>query len=192
MGEVTRILGRLERGDSTAAVELLPLMYDELKGLAKKMMARERPGHTLQATALLHEAYLRLLGSDSGRSWHTKGHFFNAAAEAMRRILIDHARRKRTFKHGGNLKRLEFEIDLEVAGRSTGVSSEDLIALDEALRLLEREDPLKARLVSLRFFGGLTIEQAAESLGISRVTANRSWNYSRAWLRARMRGEEAD
>jgi RNA polymerase sigma factor (TIGR02999 family) len=177
MSDVTRILTAIEQGDARAADELLPLVYDELRRLAARKMSHEQPGQTLQATALVHEAYIRLVGSDD-RDWSGRTHFFAAAAEAMRRILIENARRKQRLKHGGPRQR----VDLEDASIIIEGPSEDIVALDEALTKLALEDPVKADLVKLRYFAGLTIEQAAKMLNISRATADRYWSYSRAWL----------
>ena len=183
MTEVTRILSDLALGDAHAAGQLLPLVYDELRKLAAARMAEEAPGNTLNATALVHEAYLRLVGpADAGR-WDNRGHFFAAAAEAMRRILVDRARRKAAARHGGGLARLELEPDL--AAREP---REDLLALDEALDRLAAEDPLKADLVKLRYFVGLTLPEAAAALGLSERTAGRHWAYARAWLRRAVEG----
>jgi RNA polymerase sigma factor (TIGR02999 family) len=184
MDDVTRILSAIEQGDSQAAERLLPLVYGELRRLARQRLAREKPGQTLQATALVHEAYVRLVGGqDPG--WSGRGHFFAAAAEAMRRILVENARRKRAEKRGGALARVDLDqIELAEEGRS-----HDLIALDEALALLERDDPQAASLVKLRFFSGLSNRQAAEVLGISPRTADFRWAYARAWLFARLEGE---
>ncbi len=179
MTDVTRILNAIEQGDVKAADELLPLVYEELRLLAAQKLSQERPGQTLQATALVHEAYLRLVGTaDPG--WENKGHFFKAAAEAMRRILVENARRKRSPKHGGDRKKMDFsEAALVVGDR---VPSETMIALDEALERLSKTDPMKADVVRLRYFAGLTSEQAAAILKISPTTAKRHWIYSRAWL----------
>lgn len=185
MAEVTQILNAIEQGDPQAAEQLLPLVYDELRKLAAQKLAQEKPGQTLEATALVHEAYLRLVGVELGQHWNTRGHFFGAAAEAMRRILVESARRKKRLKHGGDLERLE----IDVVDLATRMSADELIALDEALEKLRQEDPTKAQLVTLRYFGGMTIEQASEVLGISRVTAHRYWTYARAWLRQRITGE---
>ena len=179
MNDVTRILSNLQQGDPHAAAELLPLVYEELRKLAAQRMSNEKPGHTLQATALVHEAYLRLVDVAQAQHWDSRGHFFSAAAEAMRRLMIDSARRKKALRHGGGWQRLEL-LDVELAVNSAG---EDLFAVDEALSKLAAEEPQIAKLVELRFFGGLTLEQAAESLGISLRTANRHWTYARAWLR---------
>ena len=177
MSNVTRILNAIERGDAKAADELLPLVYEELRCLAAKKMSQEKPGQTLQATALVHEAYIRLVGSEE-QNWQGKTHFFAAAAEAMRRILIENARRKQRIKHGGVQERIELDsADIAIEGPSTNI-----IALDEALSKLAEEDSVKAELVKLRFFAGLTLEQAAEMLDISRATAERYWSYARAWL----------
>ena len=177
MSDVTRILTAIEQGDARAADELLPLVYEELRRLAAQKMSQERPGQTLQATALVHEAYIRLVGSDA-RDWSGRTHFFAAAAEAMRRILIENARRKQRLKHGG----AQQKVDLDDACMAIEGPSEDIVALDEALAKLALEDPIKADLVKLRYFAGLTIEQAAGILKISRATADRYWSYSRAWL----------
>ena len=177
MNDVTRILNAIEQGDERAADKLLPLIYEELRLLAARKMAQERPGQTLQATALVHEAYIRLVeGAD--QKWSSRGHFFKAAAEAMRRILIEKARKKKSLKHGGG--HIKVKLDGEAA--TVEEKSEDLIALDEALAQLEAEDSLKAQLVKLRFFAGLSIDQAAEVLEISRATAIRHWSFARAWL----------
>jgi RNA polymerase sigma factor (TIGR02999 family) len=177
MNDVTRILSAIEQGDTKAPEQLLPLVYDELRKLAAQRLARESPGQTLQATALVHEAYLRLIGSESP-SWNSQGHFFSAAAEAMRRILIESARRKRALKNGGGLSRVELsEVDVPDEGLSP-----DVLAVDEALSRLAAEDPTKAELVKLRYFGGLSVEDAGRVLGISRATADRYWAFARVWL----------
>ena len=178
MSDVTRILWAIEQGDPKAAGELLPLVYGELRRLAKQRLAQEKPGQTLQATALVHEAYLRLVGDEDSRGWDSRGHFFAAAAEAMRRILVDNARRKRAEKHGGRLERQAVD-DIDIAAPTP---SEDLLALDEALARLEARDLVKAQLVKLRYFAGLSEEEAAQALGISRTTAHRHWRYARVWL----------
>jgi RNA polymerase sigma factor (TIGR02999 family) len=187
MTDVTRILQAIDRGEGRAADELLPLVYDELRRLAGGRMKQERPGQTLQATALVHEAWLRLMGPDGSRAagWQNRRHFFGAAAEAMRRILIEQARRKGRVRHGGERRRVE----LEPSGIAVEGPREDILALDEALAQLEREDPKKAELVKLRYFAGLDEAEAAEALGISRATASRWWTFSRAWLFARIRDE---
>jgi RNA polymerase sigma factor (TIGR02999 family) len=186
MSEVTRILSAIEHGDPHAAEQLLPLVYDELRKLAAQKLAQEKPGQTLQATALVHEAYLRLVGQTSDQNWDHRGHFFAAAAEAMRRILVENARRKHTQKHGGNLVRRPLD-DVPLVAPELG---EDLLALDEALEKLAKEDPVKAELVKLRHFAGLTIGQAAEALNISSATAYRYWAYARAWLHAEITGND--
>lgn len=178
MSDVTRILSAIEQGDPHAAEQLLPLVYDELRRLAAQRLGQEKPGQTLQATALVHEAYVRLIDVDTPQPWNSRGHFFAAAAEAMRRILVEQARRKQSEKHGGGLVRVELPAELEDAP-SRG---EDLIALDEALSRLEGHDANAARLVKLRYFAGLSHQEAAETLGISRGAADRLWALARAWL----------
>jgi RNA polymerase sigma factor (TIGR02999 family) len=184
MSDVTRILSAIEEGDPSAAGALLPLVYDELRQLAAQKLAQEKPGQTLQATALVHEAYLRLVaspGQESGEDpphWNSRGHFFAAAAEAMRRILVDQTRRKRTDKRGGGRLRVDLPEDLAVPE----ARSDDLLALDEALTRLERHDADAARLVKLRYFAGLSHQEAAEALSISRGAADRLWALARAWL----------
>ena len=177
MSDVTRILTAIEQGDPRAADELLPAVYQELRRLAAQKLSRERPGQTLQATALVHEAYIRLVGAE-GQNWRSRTHFFAAAAEAMRRILIENARRKQRLKRGGGRQR----VDLEDADLAIDEPSTDLVALDEALTKLAEDDPVVAELVKIRYFAGLTLAQAAELLGISRRTADRYWAYARAWL----------
>jgi RNA polymerase sigma factor (TIGR02999 family) len=184
MSEVTRILSAIEGGDPHAAAQLLPLVYDELRKLAAQKLAQERPGQTLQATALVHEAYLRLVDVEQAEHWNSRGHFFAAAAEAMRRILVESARRKQAHKHGGPRRR----VDLDQAETVAAALPEDLLALDEALQRLSRHDPLAGQLVQLRYFAGLSIEQAAESLGLSSATAYRHWTFARAWLHAQLVG----
>jgi RNA polymerase sigma factor (TIGR02999 family) len=178
MSEVTRILSAIEQGDPRAAEQLLPLVYDELRKLAAHKLAQEKPGQTLQATALVHEAYLRLVDVARVQSWQSRGHFFAAAAEAMRRILVDQARRKQTHKHGGGRLRVQLPDDLP----DPDVRSDDLVALDEALERLQRHDADAAQLVKLRYFAGLSHQDAADALGISRGTADRLWTLGRAWL----------
>jgi RNA polymerase sigma factor (TIGR02999 family) len=187
MSDVTRILSAIEQGDPHAAEQLLPLVYDELRRLAAQKLAREAPGQTLEATALVHEAYLRLVGEGQEQHWDSRGHFFAAAAEAMRRILVENARRKSSRKHGGGLVRQDLD-DLQLASPELG---EELLALDEALSRLAVKDPVKAELVKLRHFAGLTIEEAARALGISPTTANRYWAYARAWLHQEITGGDA-
>jgi RNA polymerase sigma factor (TIGR02999 family) len=176
--DVTQILNAIERGDPHAAQELLPLVYDELRRLAAHKVALEAPGQTLQATALVHEAYLRLVGQENEQHWDSRGHFFAAAAEAMRRIMVENVRRKRSLKQGGGRARAEFDETRLAAPEPV----EDLLALDEALDKLATKDPVKAELVKLRYFAGMTIEEAATALGISNATAKRHWTYARAWL----------
>ncbi len=178
MHEVSRLLTAIEQGDPHAASQLLPLVYEELRRLAACKLAAEAPGQTLEATALVHEAYLRLVGKDEAQSWDNRGHFFAAAAEAMRRILVENARRKRSRRHGGGLKR----HDPQEAELAAPEPAEDLLALDEALDRLAAKDPVKAELVKLRYFAGMTIDEAAGALGISTATAKRYWAYARAWL----------
>jgi RNA polymerase sigma factor (TIGR02999 family) len=185
MQKVTLILNAIERGDAEAAEKLLPVVYEELRQMAAAKMAQEKPGNTLQATALVHEAYLRLAGSE-GQGWKSRTYFFGAAAEAMRRILVESARRKKRLKRGGDRQRMEI-LDGELA---MDEPAEDLVALDEALTGLAEADETKAELVKLRYFAGLTIEQAAEILSISPATAKRHWTYARAWLYGKMRAEE--
>jgi RNA polymerase sigma factor (TIGR02999 family) len=178
MSDVTRILSQIESGDAVAAEQLLPLVYDELRKLAAAKLAHEKPGQTLQATALVHEAYLRLVEEDESQQWDSRRHFFAAASEAMRRILVENARRKGSLKHGGPRQRLDVnDIDIAEPERP-----EELLAVDEALSQLEQVDAAAAQLVKLRYFSGLTIPQAAEVLGVSARTADRLWVYARAWL----------
>jgi RNA polymerase sigma factor (TIGR02999 family) len=178
MNEVTQMLSAIEQGDPHAAEQLLPLVYQELRQLAAQKLALEKPGQTLQATALVHEAYLRLVDVEKARHWDSRGHFFAAAAEAMRRILIDSARRRRSQRRGGEAQRRSLE-SLEAAAPA---SDEELLAVNDALERLAQTDPPKAELVKLRYFAGLTIPEAAQTLGISVTTANRYWAYARAWL----------
>ncbi|UCE61336.1 MAG: sigma-70 family RNA polymerase sigma factor [Phycisphaerales bacterium] len=188
MADVTRILDAIESGDAGAADKLLPIVYDELRSLAARRLSHERPGQTLQPTALVHEAYIRLVGVED-RNWGNRAHFFAAAAEAMRCILIEMARRKQRLKRGGGRKRLELN-DGDLISKAT---PDDLLALDEALAKLEEEDTVKANLVKLRYFAGLTVEQAAKALGVSRATADRYWAYARAWLYHEItKGDEPD
>ena len=185
MSDVTRILNAIERGDAKATDKLLPLVYEELRLLAAQKLSHETPGQTVQATALVHEAYIRLIG-DAPQSWDSRGHFFAAAAEAMRRILVERARRKKRLKRGGDRQR----IDLENAEITVCGPCDDLIALDEALEELAAIGPIKAELVKLRFFAGLTGEQAAMALGISNTTADRYWAYARSWLHLEIAGRD--
>jgi RNA polymerase sigma factor (TIGR02999 family) len=182
MHDMTRILNAIEQGDPHAAEQLLPLVYDELRQLAAHKLAHEKPGQTLQATALVHEAYLRLVGTDQAPRWDSRGHFFAAAAEAMRRILVDNARRKQRRKHGGDRQRVE----LDEAAPVSEAPAYDLVALDEALGRLAAREPVKAELVKLRFFAGLTVPEAAEILGLSLATAERYWTFARVWLYAEL------
>lgn len=187
MSDVTRILAAIDAGDACAAEELLPLVYDELRRLAAQKLSHEPAGITLQPTALVHEAYMKLAGSVK-QDWNSKGHFFAAAAESMRRILIDEARRRGRVKRGGGLRK----IDLDNVDLAQAASSDDLLALNEALDKLTEEDAAKGELVRLRYFAGLSLEQTAEMLGISRATASRYWTYARAWLYDEIRkGDEA-
>jgi RNA polymerase sigma factor (TIGR02999 family) len=184
MNEVSRILSAIGQGDPSAAGQLLPLVYDELRKLAAQRLAHETPGQTLQPTALVHEAYLRLVGDGEGPHWDNRGHFFAAAAEAMRRILVESARRKKRVKHGGGCQRVDLD-DRDVPVRPP---PEEILALDGALRQLAQEDAEAARVVQLHFFAGLSIEQAADALGMSRATAYRQWTFARAWLRCAIGG----
>jgi len=184
MSEVSRILSAAEQGDPHAAAQLLPLVYDELRRLAVQKLAAEKPGQTLQATALVHEAYLRLVGGGGADHWDSRGHFFCAAAEAMRRILVESARRRNALKRGGDRDRQELDAD-EIAAPQP---REDLLALDEALDRLAALDPVKAELVKLRYFAGCTIAEAARLLNISVTTADRHWAYARAWLHQEVAG----
>lgn len=178
MADVTRILSEIEEGDPQAADRLLPLIYQELRNLAASKLANEKPGQTLQATALVHEAYLRLVGVEKSQVWNSRGHFFAAAAEAMRRILIEKARRKKQCKAGGDLKRIE----LDDAHLATNVTPDELLTIDEALSQLEHQSPEAARLFKLRYFAGCSVEEGAKLLDISRATAYRHWRFARAWL----------
>jgi RNA polymerase sigma factor (TIGR02999 family) len=178
MSDVTQILSAIEQGDPQAAEQLLPLVYDELRKLAAQKLAHEAPGQTLQATALVHEAYLRLVDVDKAQHWNSRGHFFAAAAEAMRRILIGNARRKHALKRGGQAQRVELDA-IELADQP---ADEKLLAMEDALVRLTEKDPVKAELVKLRYFAGLTNREAAGMLGISTATAERYWAYARAWL----------
>jgi len=189
MSDVTRILSAIEQGDPSAAEQLLPLVYDELRQLAAQRLAREKPGQTLEATALVHEAYLRLVDSEQAQQFNSRGHFFAAAAEAMRRILVESARRKGRLKRGGGLARLDLGAAEEAAVPEV---REDLLALDEALTKLAAADPQAARLVELRYFGGLPVAEAARSLGVSPRTADRLWAFARAWLLREVGGDAPD
>jgi RNA polymerase sigma factor (TIGR02999 family) len=186
MSEVTHILSAIEQGDPHAAAQLLPLVYDELRRLAARNLAREAPGQTLEATALVHEAYLRLVDVEKAQHWNSRGHFFAAAAEAMRRILVEQARRKQRGRHGGGRVRLE----LNEACSLVQPPSDDLLALDEALIRLAARDSVRADLVKLRFFAGLTMPEAAQALGISLATAERYWTFARTWLYAELTADD--
>jgi RNA polymerase sigma factor (TIGR02999 family) len=185
MSEVTRILSAIEQGDPSAASQLLPLVYDELRRLAAERLAHEKPGQTLQATALVHEVYLRLVDVEQAQRWNNRGHFFAAAAEAMRRILVEQARRKQTEKHGGKRKRLDWAQVEPI----TQADPETVLDLDDALTILAGEDPEAAQVAQLRLFSGLSVEEAAQALAVSRAHAYRQWAYARAWLQARLRDE---
>ncbi len=182
MTDVTRILSAIEQGDPSAAEQLLPLVYEELRKLAAARMAQENPGQTLEATGLVHEAYLRLVDVEKAQHWDSRGHFFSAAAEAIRRILVENARRKGRVRHGGGRRRVELEEAVSLAEAPCDV----LLDLDDALSKLTTHDPAKAELVKLRHFAGLSIDETAELLGISRTTAKRHWAYARAWLLAEL------
>jgi RNA polymerase sigma factor (TIGR02999 family) len=184
MSEITRILTAIDRGDTRAADQLLPLVYEELRRLAAQKLSQEKPGQTLQATALVHEAYLRLIGCED-QHWDSRGHFFAAAAEAMRRILVENARHKKRLKRGGDRRRVDL-LDADAAVQGT---ADDLLALDDAVKRLAKEDPSAAELVNLRYFAGLSVDQGAEVLGISRANAYRHWTYARAWLQCELEGD---
>jgi RNA polymerase sigma factor (TIGR02999 family) len=186
MSEVTRILDTIEQGDPQAGGELLPLVYEELRKLAARRLADEAPGQTLQATALVHEAYLRLVG-DGDRPWNSRGHFFAAAAHAMRRILIERARQRQRLRHGGAMQRLDLDNLLLTGEGDPG----PILALDEALERLARDEPVIGEVVRLRFFAGLPIDETAAALGISVRTANRHWSYARAWLYQQVTEQDA-
>jgi RNA polymerase sigma factor (TIGR02999 family) len=203
MSDVTQILSAIEQGDPSAAQQLMPLVYDELRKLAAVKLAQEKPGQTLQATALVHEAYLRLVESSprpsggegpgvGGVRWDSRGHFFAAAAEAMRRILVESARRRRSEKRGGRARRIDFETVQTLAEPPADDQADDLLALDEALDLLAKEDPDKAELVKLRCFAGLSHQDAAEALGVSRATADRYWAYAKSWLYCRLHESDSE
>ena len=187
MSDVTRILSRMQSGDPSAAEQLLPLVYDELRKLATARLTHEKPDQTLQATALVHEAYLRLVDVEKAQHWDSRGHFFAAAAEAIRRILVENARKKARVRHGGGRKR----IDLEQAISLVKEPGNGLLALDEALTRFAVLEPAKAELIKLRYFGGFSIDEAADLLGISRTTAKRYWAYARAWLLAELNDSDA-
>jgi RNA polymerase sigma factor (TIGR02999 family) len=186
--DVTRILSAIEQGDPHAAEQLLPLVYEELRKLAAQKLAKEKPGQTLQATALVHEAYLRLVDGKKAQHWDSRGHFFAAAAEAMRRIVVESARKKKRQRHGGGRRR----VDLQEAVAFADSSHDDLLALDEALTRLAAREPAKAELVKLRYFAGLSIDEAADLMRISRTTAKRYWAFARAWLLAEIDDAEPE
>jgi RNA polymerase sigma factor (TIGR02999 family) len=186
MNDVTQILSRIESGDSTAAEQLLPLVYDELRRLAAYRLTQEKPGQTLQATALVHEAYLQLTDGDQAQRWHSRGHFSGAAAEAMRRILVDQARHKRSQRHGGNYQRIE----LSSVEPTVQLNQLDILALDEALQQLAARDPRAAELVKLRFFAGLTVSEAAQALAVSIATAENDWAYAKSWLKLQLSADD--
>jgi RNA polymerase sigma factor (TIGR02999 family) len=188
MSDVTRILSEIESGDPSRADQLLPLVYEELRRLAAARLAHEKPGQTLQATALVHEAYVRLVDQTTPQHWDGRGHFFAAAAEAMRRILVERARRKQAEKHAGSLVRVELS-DADVLTRG---SPAEIVALDDALAVLARDEPAAADLVKLRIFADFSVEEAGKLLGMSRATAYRHWTYARAWLKNQMRRDESD
>jgi RNA polymerase sigma factor (TIGR02999 family) len=185
MSDVTRILAQIESGDPSAAEQLLPLVYEELRKLATAKLAHEKPGQTLQATALVHDAYIRLVDVEEVKHWNSRGHFFGAAAEAMRRILVENARRNDRVCHGRDRQRIE----LQDVPSPTGPSPETILAVDEAVTRLAKDDPTAAEIVKLHFFAGLTLEETAEALGISRATAYRQWSYARAMLRLALGGD---
>jgi RNA polymerase sigma factor (TIGR02999 family) len=187
MSDVTRVLSAIEEGDPHAAELLLPLVYDELRRLAAQRLAQENPGQTLEATALVHEAYLRLVDTDTAQQWNSRGHFFAAAAEAVRRILVENARRKHRQKHGGDVRRVDLDAALSIAA-----PDDDLLALDEALEGLAAVDALAARLVVLRYFSGLTMAAAAAALGISLRSAERNWTYAKSWLHRALTNADAE
>jgi RNA polymerase sigma factor (TIGR02999 family) len=186
MKDVTQIFSRIESGDPTASEQLLPLVYEELRRLAAQRLAQEKPGQTLQATALVHEAYLRLVDGQTAQHWDSRGHFFAAAAEAMRRILIDQARAKGRQKRGADRRR----INIDTADVAVHATPDELLAIDDALNKLEREDPTVSQLVKLRYFAGLKIDEAAAALGISPAAAYRHWSYARAWLHSELLGQD--
>ncbi|MCS7471701.1 sigma-70 family RNA polymerase sigma factor [Stieleria sp. ICT_E10.1] len=190
MSNVTQILAQIKHGNAAAADQLLPLVYDELRKLAAARLQHEKPGQTLQATALVHEAYIRLVGQEEQPQWDNSRHFFAAAAESMRRILIERARRRKSLKHGGDRQRVDLEP--AIAPSILPLACDDLLGLDEALRKLKQKDARKAELVKLRFFAGLTVAQAARALGVSTSTAENDWTYARSWLKLEMSGGRKD
>lgn len=188
MADVTQILSQIESGDPAAAQQLLPLVYDELRKLAAAKLANEKPGQTLEATGLVHEVYIRLVDGQQAQHWHSRRYFFAAAAEAMRRILVEKARQKGRQKHGGGVRRVELDDDQWVSA----TTPEQLLAVDECLAKLAAEDPTAAEVVKLRYFAGMSIADAADALGIHRATAHRHWTYARAWIRAELLSSETD
>jgi len=178
MNDVTQILSQIESGDPTASEQLLPLVYDELRRLAAQRLTREKPGQTLQATALVHEAFVRLVGTHKARQWNSRGHFFAAAAEAMRQLLIERARHKKRIRHGGGRQRIDLDVQLCISADG----DDTLLAINDALERLAAKDPEPAQVVKLRYFGGLTIEETAAAMNVSVRTVNRQWSYARAWL----------
>src|SRR5947208_1736612 len=186
MSDVTRILSQIEQGDPAAAEQLLPLVYDELRKLAAVKLAQEKPGQTLQATALVHEAYMRLVGGDDKQQWDSRGHFFAAAAEAMRRILIQNVRRKGTKKRGGRIG----QVDIAQADLASEDPTIDIVSLSDAIDLLAADDPVAAALAKLRIFAGLSVDEAAEVIGLPRTSAYRQWTYAEAWLHDKLRDAE--
>lgn len=186
MTDVTRILSDIEQGDPSAAEQLLPLVYDELRKLAAAKLAQEKPGQTLQATALVHDAYIRLVDVERAQHWDSRGHFFAAAAEAMRRILVEQARKKKRLKRGGGGVR----IDLLEHDLSIDMAADEVLAVDDALERLGQEDAIAAEVLKLKYYGGLSVDEAAESIGMARATAYRHWTYARAWIRAELLQEK--
>ena len=188
MSDVTRILSQINDGDPSAAEQLLPLVYDELRKLAAAKMAHEKPGQTLEATALVHEAYVRLVDVEKVQHWDSRGHFFAAAAEAMRRILVERARKKKRLKRGGERVRADLlEHDLRI-----DAAADEVLAVDDAMNRLFQEDPIAAEVLKLKYYGGLSVDKAAVALGVSRATAYRHWTYARAWVRAELLGENSE
>jgi RNA polymerase sigma factor (TIGR02999 family) len=187
MTDVTRILNAMEQGDPTASEKLLPIVYEELQKLARARLSKEKPGQTIQPTMLVHEAYLRLVDIDQAQKWNNRGHFFGAAAEAMRRILVENARRKQSLKRGGHARHLE--LDPALAAIENPI--EDLLDLDQAMTRLEQEWPKNAQLVKLRYFAGLTIPEASKAMGISTATAERYWRFARAWLHSQLKSDDS-
>ena len=187
MTDVTQILSQIEDGDPSAAEQLLPLVYDELRKLAAAKLANEKPGQTIQPTMLVHEAYLRLIDTEQAQKWNSRGHFFGAAAEAMRRILVENARRKQSSKRGGQARHLELDPALAAIENPF----EDLLDLDQAMTRLEQEWPKNAQLVKLRYFAGLTIPEASKAMGISTATAERYWRFARAWLHSQLKSDDS-